>query len=180
MKTVMLWLPLMAMMMVQDAVGRSDQRVRGFATAVDGDTLLFGEAEVHLNGLDAPELDQTCRKDGQVILCGELSRDALARLIDGKKVSCKRVVLGSRYDAVCRAGGVDLTRELLKTGWAQVNYQQSNFYAGYQSLAKRKQLNLWSMELQPPWEWRQSQNEGVDPEMGERQRCIRIGGSWKC
>ena len=37
----------------------------GVATAVDGDTLMLNGKEVRLSGVDAPEGDQACLKDGK-------------------------------------------------------------------------------------------------------------------
>ena len=37
----------------------------GIGRAKDGDTLTVGDSEVRLFGIDAPEFDQTCKRDGQ-------------------------------------------------------------------------------------------------------------------
>jgi endonuclease YncB( thermonuclease family) len=39
--------------------------VSGIARAKDGDSMMVGETEVRLFGVDAPEFDQTCTRSGQ-------------------------------------------------------------------------------------------------------------------
>lgn len=46
------------------------QVVQGSAKAVDGDTLEVAGKRVRLSGIDAPESDQTCQKDGASWACG--------------------------------------------------------------------------------------------------------------
>ena len=46
----------------------------GTARAVDGDTLDLSGERVRLIGIDAPELDQSCQRDGQGWACGDWAR----------------------------------------------------------------------------------------------------------
>ncbi len=55
----------------------------------DGDTLWMGEIPVRLAGVDAPELDQTCRQGDRRIACGEEARRRLQNLVDGALVVCE-------------------------------------------------------------------------------------------
>lgn len=61
----------------------------GHARAIDGDTLLISDVEVDLWTIDAPELPQTCEKDGQAWACGEAARAHLEQLINGRQVACR-------------------------------------------------------------------------------------------
>src|SRR5262245_60918266 len=65
----------------------------GMARVVDGDTLVLDGERLRLQGIDAPELDQTCVVGDHVLPCGRRARDALARLV-AETVSCS----GSRHD----------------------------------------------------------------------------------
>jgi endonuclease YncB( thermonuclease family) len=47
------------------AQAAADDEITGYPTVVDGDTLDFGGRAVRLFGIDAPELDQTCRAAGR-------------------------------------------------------------------------------------------------------------------
>ncbi|CAN5867489.1 hypothetical protein BH11PSE6_BH11PSE6_00970 [soil metagenome] len=61
----------------------------GPALVVDGDSLRIGGTEVDLWTIDAPELAQTCHRDGRPWPCGAFAREELSKLIDGRKVACR-------------------------------------------------------------------------------------------
>src|SRR5688500_11882561 len=65
------------------------QETGGSAIVNDGDSLTIGGERIRLRGIDAPELDQTCRRDGEDYACGRRSKQALAALIDGRPVKCE-------------------------------------------------------------------------------------------
>jgi endonuclease YncB( thermonuclease family) len=120
----------------------------------DGDSLTIGSERVRLRGIDAPELNQTCVKDGESYACGRRSREALFRLVSGKAVSCS----GSEHDrygrllARCEAGGIDLNREQVEAGWA-IAYGD---YAEEEDKARQQQLGLWAGRFERPRDWRDS------------------------
>lgn len=53
---------------------------------VDGDTVILDNLRIRLQGIDAPELKQTCynKQDGKIWQCGLASRDHLLQLIGNK------------------------------------------------------------------------------------------------
>jgi endonuclease YncB( thermonuclease family) len=57
--------------------------VSGLGRAKDGDSLMVGHTEVRLFGIDAPEFDQSCTKNGQPWACGSAAADQLLRLVTG-------------------------------------------------------------------------------------------------
>src|SRR5688572_28446933 len=61
----------------------------GMGRSIDGDSLMVGEREVRLFGIDAPEFTQTCTRDGQAWSCGSAAADQLSKLVSGKQVSCQ-------------------------------------------------------------------------------------------
>ena len=63
--------------------------VSGPAYAVDGDTLVLNDRQVRLAGIDAPELDQSCQRDGQAGACGEESKRQLNDIIASQMVYCQ-------------------------------------------------------------------------------------------
>lgn len=92
----------------------------GVATVTDGDTIRMGQTRIRLFGMDAPEKAQQCKRGGKCYRCGDDATTALKSIIGGSQVTCtptgaktyKRIV------ATCEAGGVDLSIEMVRQGWA--------------------------------------------------------------
>jgi endonuclease YncB( thermonuclease family) len=126
----------------------------GAAIVNDGDSLTLGTERVRLRGIDAPEYGQICAKDGINYACGRRSREALAKLVGGNAVSCT----GSERDRYgrllgnCTAGGIDLNRMQVETGWA-IAY---GGYAKEEDEARRMKLGLWAGSFDRPRDWRDS------------------------
>ncbi len=124
----------------------------GRAQVVDGDSLRVAGTKVRLNGIDAPELGQTCRRDGKTWACGAEAARRLRRRIDSVPVSCT----GNRFDrhdrllAVCTAGAVELNRWLVEQGWA-LSYHD---YPQAESAARQARRGLWSSSFEHPRDWR--------------------------
>ena len=100
----------------------------GRVTVNDGDSITLGTERIRLRGIDAPEFDQTCRKDGADYPCGRRAREALVARIGGRPVSCTGWER-DKYDrllATCTAGGSDLNRGQVEAGWAIA-------YGGYEA-----------------------------------------------
>src|SRR5262245_55652117 len=93
----------LAMMIV--AVPAQAANLTGVPTVVDGDTLVIGTTKVRLEGIDAPETDQTClAATGFRWTCGIEARDHLAARIASRKVSCSTSGIDAygRTLATCR------------------------------------------------------------------------------
>ena len=56
---------------------------------IDGDTLEWKGERIRLMGFDAPEMKQTCERDGVTWLCGKEARKALAEWIGNRNVDCE-------------------------------------------------------------------------------------------
>jgi endonuclease YncB( thermonuclease family) len=132
----------------------------GMPRVVDGDSLDFEGGRVRLEGIDAPEWDQTCSRAGTGYPCGRVAREALSRLIAGRLVSCE----GSGRDrygrllARCTAGGVDLNRRMVEAGWAVA-------YGGYddaEAAAERNGSGLWAGSFEQPREWRRAHDRPAE------------------
>lgn len=132
------------------------QTVAGVATAADGDSLVIGGQRVRLFGIDAPELAQTCQKDGSEWSCGSAAQEQLAALVAGQRTECQGQ--GSdqhgRILAVCSAGGEELNRVLVEQGWALAYRQFSDRYLAAELHAKTHRLGIWSSTFTPPSEYR--------------------------
>ncbi|MCS6855826.1 MAG: hypothetical protein NZ523_13890, partial [Elioraea sp.] len=64
-------------------VGDVDATFQGSALVQDGDTLTIAGTRIRLHGVDAPELDQTCLRDGLPWPCGREAAFALAQRVQG-------------------------------------------------------------------------------------------------
>jgi len=134
---------------------RPEDVVTGFASAVDGDSIRLGGDDIRIAGIDAPELRQTCLRDGLgPYPCGEAARKALSEMIAGRLVTC-RVSGRDRYRrrlAACEAGGADVGAALVSRGYA-VGYGR---YESEEAAAREKKLELWSGPFERPSQWRKA------------------------
>ncbi|BCH32331.1 nuclease [Mesorhizobium sp. L-8-10] len=138
------------------------RQAAGAAVVNDGDTLTLGTERVRLRGIDAPEYNQTCMRDGTGYPCGRRSREALSRLISGRAVTCEGWER-DRYGRLlgqCSAGAVDLNKEQVAAGWAIA-------YGGYldeEDAARAGRLGLWAGEFDRPRDWRETHGGMIEGE----------------
>ena len=125
---------------------------------IDGDSLVVDGTEVRLQGIDAPEGPQTCRREGRDWACGEEARRELKRLIGTSKVECRvsRRDQHGRSLSRCTAGGKDLNRLLVEHGYA-LAYGD---YEGEEQAAKAARRGIWGSEFQSPRDWRRARGIG--------------------
>lgn len=130
----------------------------GGARLIDGDSFHLGDIEVRLEGIDAPEGRQMCRRDGKDWACGDAARRELQRLIGGDKVEC-RTLHKDRFGralARCSAGGRDLNALMVQHGYAVA-------FGGYEAeerAAKAARRGIWGSEFTRPREWRHQNGIG--------------------
>jgi endonuclease YncB( thermonuclease family) len=130
----------------------------GKAFVVDGDTLRIGGARVRLNGIDAPELDQTCTDaNNGAWRCGDEARNFLAGLAAGRDASCIRTGRDRyhRWLATCSVGGADLGGAIVAAGWAVADLG----YAAEESEAEKQRRGIWSGTFMAPSEWRRTHGD---------------------
>jgi endonuclease YncB( thermonuclease family) len=130
--------------------------VSGKARIVDGDTIDVGGQRVRLEGIDAPELSQTCpgRYVGGFLgpwKCGQSAAAALADLIGTLPVTCK----GHGFDgygrlvASCSCNGHEVSREMVRLGQAWAFTKYSANYVLEERRAREAKLGIWA-SLKPP------------------------------
>lgn len=130
--------------------------IEGRAVAMTGDSLRFAEATVALDGIEAPERDQQCLRGEKRWRCGEAAKDALARTIRGKRVSCD--LTGTRDEGIktgrCTVRGSDIAEALVREGHVFAEEGLFSRYATDESDARRAGAGIWSGESDRPADYR--------------------------
>lgn len=118
----------------------------GQARAVGGDTLIVGEREVRLFGIEAPEAARRCDENGLTWRCGEAAQQRLAALVAGRQVQCIATGLDAsgRATAVCAAGMTDLNRTMTELGLAAAQSGRGDVYLPIQARAQARRLGIWA------------------------------------
>jgi endonuclease YncB( thermonuclease family) len=131
--------------------------IAGHAWVVDGDSIRIAGVSIRLEGIDAPEWDQSCRDPaGRTWLCGRAASNALRELTRGQTLTClprARDRYG-RVVATCSLpNGTDLNAWMVRQGWA-IASGFSNIYRSEEAEAKAQQRGIWSGSFIYPAEWR--------------------------
>ncbi len=135
--------------------------LRGAAVASDGDSLRLNGRRVRIEGIDTPEIGQTCRRDGAGWHCGAEARRRLEDLIYGTATRC-RLHGRDRYGrelGLCEAGGRDIGREMVLSGHA-VSY---GLYREEEERSRNRRAGLWAGDFVRPQEWRRSHGKAEVP-----------------
>lgn len=104
---------------------------------VDGDTVTVDGARVHLHGIDAPVLDETCKTSAGVVWpCGQRARQQLAAVAQDDELQCTMVGAG---EAVCRVAGLDIGALLVKAGLAKA----AGDYQELEEQARAARVGIW-------------------------------------
>lgn len=130
--------------------------LEGQAHVVDGDTLDVAGDRVRLFGIDAPERNQPCDRNGQVWACGEWARVVLAGQIGGTTVSCD-VQDHDHYGravAICHAAGADIGQMMVAAGAARAYRRYSDRYVAVESAAAVAGRGIWAARMQTPESYR--------------------------
>ena len=129
--------------------------LEGRAQVTDGDTIRIGDAKIRLKGIDAPEMEQTCSREGRAYRCGDVARRALIDMVSGESVKC-RAAGRDRYQRIlanCAVKGSDIGARMVENGWA-VSYGRD--YDLQEMRAQSRGAGLWAGEFERPQEWRRS------------------------
>jgi endonuclease YncB( thermonuclease family) len=137
--------------------------VLGLGGAKDGDSLMVGDKEVRLYGIDAPEWDQSCQRGGQDWSCGSAAADKLAQLVTGKNVVCSTVGTDQhgRVLGRCMVGATDVNRVMVASGYAVAFRRYSSDYVSAEDSAKANKRGIWAGTFQMPNDYRHANDAPV-------------------
>ena len=154
-------LPALLALLLSSPVWAADADIVGGPTrVVDADTLIVAGQRVRLQGIDAPERKQACRRAGTRYQCGAEATQALRRLIGMGKVIC--TIHGTdhygRALGICQdANGTDLNGWLVAQGWALAYRRYATTYVPQEDQAKAAWAGIWAGEFVAPWAWRRGE-----------------------
>lgn len=130
----------------------------GQAIVLDGDTLEFEDQLVDLQGVDAPEFQQTCERLKEPFACGAFATAALLTKVHAKHLWCfeKGRIGETTIVAKCYAGLSDVGSALVEDGWAISIDEHGSAYKVAEGEAKHARRGIWNSSFVPPATWRQA------------------------
>jgi endonuclease YncB( thermonuclease family) len=138
---------------------------QGRFQVLDGDSLQQGEVRFRLEGIDAPEGQQTCGNSAKTWPCGrEAAKYLRQRFASGSPVC--RGTGTDRYARTlvrCTIGDSDINAEMVRRGWA-VSY---GLYQHEESEARREHAGIWVGEFTRPQDWREIHGSSDSPDFGK-------------
>ncbi len=123
---------------------------------VDGDTIHLNGEKIRFNGIDTPELKQTCINEGVINPCGITAKEMLIKKIGNNKVECIREGKDQykRTLAECFVNEESLSSYLVRRGYAFAYRRYSKKFIPDEDYAKINLIGMWSMEFDYPWDYR--------------------------
>ena len=126
----------------------SQDSIEGIPVVTDGDTLKI-QNWIRMDGIDAPEASQTCRKDGQTYPCGWQAAEVLRSRISRSVVIC-RYSNRDQYQRIlgtCFIGSENLSQWIVRNGWALAYRRYSEEYIEEEEQAKVEELGSGPVSL---------------------------------
>jgi endonuclease YncB( thermonuclease family) len=125
----------------------------------DGGTFCVGTIKVRLEGIDAPETNEDCWRNGHRWKCGRMATQKLREVVEQQTVTCepKYCDARDRTVAVCRlSSGDDIGAAMVSAGWAiDWPHYSGGRYRWLQDGAHLGARGLWSERGGPTWRmWR--------------------------
>lgn len=132
------------------------EEIIGPVHVIDGDSIRIEKQEIRLNGIDAFEGKQMCRRKDYDWPCGEIASDYLRGYIGDSPIRCtwKKRDQYRRALGRCFKGKKDIASQMARNGYALAYRKYSGAYVGEEINAKSERLGVWAGEFIPPWEWR--------------------------
>ena len=144
------------------------EEISGIPEVVDGDTIHIDNYKFRLEGIDAPEMRQQCKKESLKISffigftfykdysCGIVSKEKLITKIDTTEIKCISSSKDryKRYIATCYKGKTNLNQWMVRNGFAIAYRRYSKAYVPDEEFAKENKLGLWKGKFMEPEKWR--------------------------
>ena len=131
------------------------------AIVKDGNTIQLADVIYRLDGIDAPELDQTCIDDhADPWTSGVDARDQLAKLVGGHVVRCEDrgpdPAYKKRHLGICSVEGetVSLNQALVRLGFAKNDGADKSGFADDEAKAKADRKGIWKGCFVAPQDFR--------------------------
>jgi len=137
----------------------------GIAQVIDGDTISINDTRIRLEGIDAPEASQTCkRKWVGSWSCGSAATAALAKLVAGRTITCESRGFDKygRTLGICFADGRDVNAQMVRQGYAWAFVKYSATYVKEEEAAKAEGVGIWQGEAIPAWDYRAQRWAGAE------------------
>ena len=124
----------------------------------DGDTIKINGEKIRFSGIDTPELNQTCAKEGVKNSCGLTAKQILIDKIEDNKVKCIKEGKDryKRILAECFVNNESLSKYLVRSGYAFAYRKYSKKFIIDEDYARANKLGMWSMEFEYPWDFRRN------------------------
>jgi endonuclease YncB( thermonuclease family) len=156
---IALWalgLPLVLGTAAEAQTLRKGDKVAGSATVVDGQSFDIKSDRFKLWGIDTPDRNTSCYRNGRRWRPTPDARTALHRCVDGKTVTCQvwrleRKWFRDIYVSECWTDdGTDVGECMIRSGWA-TDYTcfSGGYYSDVEKEAKNKGIGLWSCDNGP-------------------------------
>ena len=142
--------------------------IYGVPKIIDGDTVHINNKKIRLEGIDAPEIKQQCKKPFLKIStfvgfelnkdysCGVVSKNKLINIIDNSKIKCISLSRDryKRYLATCYKDKINLNRWMVRKGYAVAYRKYSKDYVRDEIYAKENKFGMWRGTFVEPEQWR--------------------------
>ena len=144
------------------------EEISGIPKIIDGDTVHINNYKFRLEGIDAPEMRQQCKKESFKISfligftfykdysCGRVSKEKLITKINTSEIKCISSSKDryKRYIATCFKGKINLNQWMVRNGFAIAYRRYSKKYVPDEVFAKENKLGLWQGKFMEPEKWR--------------------------
>ena len=146
----------------------NSKEIYGEAKVIDGDTIHIKSFKIRLEGIDAPEMKQKCKKESVKIsliiginfennyACGVISKKKLISKINNTLIKCISLSKDryKRYLATCYKNNINLNKWMVNNGYAVAYKRYSKQYIKDEDYAKKNKLGIWQGSFIRPEKWR--------------------------
>ena len=146
----------------------SATEIYGVPRIIDGDTVHINNKKIRLEGIDAPEIKQKCKKPyfkistligfelNKNYSCGVTSKTKLINRINSSKIKCISLSKDryKRYLATCYKDKINLNKWMVRNGYAIAYRRYSKDYVKDEKYAKENKLGMWKGSFITPEKWR--------------------------